>query len=207
MVNNQKNDLNFENIDLNDAFSKDFVVNPINQETKTENSNILSQTKLDVPNSSSPPKNQSKVYVIDEKTLQKIDYIYKTLKYQKIQKNITRTIKFWFLLIILYAIFFYLPSLSSDTKGEYQDKANWFITEYVSSIVKPIVTSIAWDISKDLINWTWSQNSWVNVDENTIKSVANSLNKIASWTTMDENKAQEVLKKYNELKQKQQITN
>ena len=207
MENNQKNDLSFENIDLNDAFSKDFVVNPINQETKTENSNILSQTKLDVPNSSSPPKNQSKVYVIDEKTLQKIDYIYKTLKYQKIQKNITRTIKFWFLLIILYAIFFYLPSLSSDTKWEYQDKANWFITEYVSSIVKPIVTSIAWDISKDLINWTWSQNSWVNVDENTIKSVANSLNKIASWTTMDENKAQEVLKKYNELKQKQQITN
>ena len=58
-----------------------------------------------------------------------------------------------------------------------------------------------------MINWTWSQNSWVNVDENTIKSVANSLNKIASWTTMDENKAQEVLKKYNELKQKQQITN
>ena len=83
MQENDKSPIDFEKLDFNDVLKQ-----------PQENKEVFSQsTKNDLKQNYSQTNNQNQIYTLDKETLDKIDYIYKTLKAQKLQRIISKTIK------------------------------------------------------------------------------------------------------------------
>ncbi len=81
MQENDKSPIDFEKLDFNDVLKQ-----------PQENKEVFSQsTKNDLKQNYSQPNNQNQIYTLDKETLEKIDYIYKTLKAQKLQRIISKT--------------------------------------------------------------------------------------------------------------------
>jgi uncharacterized membrane protein YvbJ len=81
---------------------------------------------------------------------EKIDYIYKTMKYERRMRAFWSTIKILIVLFILGFIFIYIPSLPPEKVKEYQEKISNTISEKMSTFVTPIVKSMTEDMIKDM---------------------------------------------------------
>lgn len=190
MQENDKSPIDFENIDFNDVLK-----------APQENNEVFSQkTNIDVKKTSTQDFEKKQIYALDKQTLDKIDYIYKTLKAQKLQKTISKTIKFLLFFWILFLIFIYIPNLSPDKKEVFSNALKNYMINNITEIVKPMVEDMTKDLTNDMIN------SSSNNSSDDVTQMVNSL----SWTINTNSwkvNVDEVMKKYQEFKQKQNLKN
>ncbi len=190
MQENDKSPIDFEKLDFNDVLKQ-----------PQENKEVFSQsTKNDLKQNYSQTNNQNQIYTLDKETLDKIDYIYKTLKAQKLQRIISKTIKILLFFWILFLIFIYIPNLPSDQKESFSNSLKNYMINNVTEIVKPMVEDMTKDLTNDMMN------SSINKSNDDVIQMVNSLSwsvKSNSWNV----NIDDVMKKYQEFKQKQNLKN
>jgi competence protein ComGC len=98
---------------------------------------------------------------------EKIDYIYKTMKYERRMKTFKWVIKLLIFLWILYLLFIYIPSLPKEKIESYQEKVSNFMKERVTKFITPMVKDMTEDMLKDMnINWMNNTSTWSNSSNN-----------------------------------------
>lgn len=121
---------------------------------------------------------------------EKIDYIYKTLKTDKRNRRIKTFIKVLLLIVLVYGVYIYLPSLATDKKDEYKEKFTNFLSKNISELVWPIVQNVVQDTVKNMNVW------WENI------SIPTEI--IWTWTSLNEEELNKELQRKMEILKKMQ---
>lgn len=156
-----------------------------------QENDILSSIENNNLNNFSTLEKTKNIRIWNELTLEeKIDYIYKTLKFQKKLKNFKLFWKLFILIWLIYLFLFYIPSISQQKTDQFKSDINKFIATQVSQIAKPLVE----EITKDMVKNISSPN------DATLEETAN---KVLNWDIkVNSAKVEEFLKKHPELKDK-----